>query len=480
MFRTTMHEFLAKESPNFSIELFERRSFRKLICKALNKAQRFEQRECPLGAVFVTWIVLALSLHRSKSYPNILTALLGLMREIEPELSLRAVKPNSICDARARLGWEPMEDLFHRHAQRIAPKPSFLGLRTFGIDGVRFLIPDTPLNEWAFGRPDASRGTAAFPQMLGVALVDTQSHMVKDIVFGDCNNAERPGCERLLHHLRRGDLGFIDRGLSAVWLFARWMRTGANFVGRISSTWKPEHFRWLGKGDSLVRVHGPEDIPGTIKESGKGPKQREVTLTLRLIEFEIEPGRPIRLLTDLLDPVKYPARKLALGYHERWETELTYDEVKTHFATVTHGMLHTVLRSKTPEGVLQEAYGMITAYNLVREVIADAAQAHEIPAREISFVESLEVIKEALPKFQRAAQSKTPRTERRRLMRQLFEDIAATRLTRPRRKRVYSRVVKTKMSNFKLKRAQHGQEIRDFQADLRLGHRAASNLGLRP
>mgnify|MGYP001618780677 FL=1 len=141
-------------------------------------------------------------------------------------------------------------------------------------------------------------------------------------------------------------------------------------------------------------------------------------------------------------------------------------------------MLHTVFRSKTPEGVLQEAYGMITAYNLVREVIADAAQAHEIPAREISFVEALEVIKEALPRFQRAAQSASPRTERRRLVRQLFEDIAATRLTRPRRKRVYARVVKTKMSNFKLKRAQHGQELRDFQADLRLGRQRASNQGL--
>jgi hypothetical protein len=257
------------------------------------------------------------------------------------------------------------------------------------------------------------------------------------------------------------------------------MKTGANFLGRISSGWKPEHVRWLGKGDSIVRVHGPEDIPGTLKESGKGPKQREVTLTLRLIEFEIEPGRPVRLLTDLLDPVKYPARKLALGYHERWETELTYDEVKTHFATVTHGMLHTVLRSKTPEGVLQEAYGMFTGYNLVREVIADAARAHEIPAREISFVESLEIIKEALPKFQRAAQSRLPHTERRRLMRQLFEDIAATRLTRPRRKRVYDRVVKMKMSNFKLKRTQHGQALRDFQADLRLGRRVASNQGLR-
>lgn len=474
-----MHDFLAKESDNFSIELFERRGFRKLICRALDKAGRWQQRRCPLGAVFVTWIVLALSLHRSKSYPNILTAMLGLMREIEPALSLRAAQPNSICDARARLGWEPMEELFHRHAQRIDPKPSFLGFRTFGVDGVRFVLPDTPLNEWAFGRPDASRGESAFPQMLAVALVDTQSHMVKDVVFSDCRDAERPGCEALLHHLRRGDLGFIDRGFAAVWLFKRWMETGAHFLGRIPANWNPEHIKWLGKGDSLVRVHGPEYIPGTLTQSGKGPKQREVTLTLRLIEFEIEPGKPVRLLTDLLDPVKYPARTLALGYHERWETELTYDEVKTHFATVTHGTLHTVFRSKTPEGVLQEAYGMMTAYNLVREVIAEAAQAHAIPAREISFVEALEVIKEALPRFQRAAHCETPGAERRRLIRQLHEDIAATRLTRPRRKRVFPRVVKRKMSNFKLKRSQHRQQLRDFRSELRLGRKRASNQALR-
>jgi hypothetical protein len=353
------------------------------------------------------------------------------------------------------------------------PKASFLGFRTNGIDGVRFTVPNTPLNEWAFRRPDASRGSAAFPQVLAIALVDTQGHRVRDVAFTDCRDGERHGGVTVLHRLRKGDLVFIDRGFAAAWFFRRITATGANFVCRIPANWKPEHIRWLGKGDSIVRVQAMEDIPGSINKSGTGPKQRSITLTLRMIEYEIEPGKPVRILTDLLDPVKYPARELALGYHERWENELTYDELKTHLATVTHGTLHTVFRSKTPEGVLQEAYGMMLGYNLTRGIIAEAAEAHDIPAREISFVEALEVIKEALPRFERAVHTGSTRQERERVAQQLLDDIAAVRLDRPRRKRVYDRVVKQKMSNFKLKRPGHGQKLRDFRADLRMGCQVA-------
>ena len=480
MLRTTMHDFLTKGSSDFSIELFERRGFRELAREALDKAERWEERKCPLGALFVTWIVVALTLHRTKSYPHILTAMLGLMREAEPELSLRAVKPNSICSARARPGYEPLEDLFHRHAERIIPKPSFLGFRTWGADGVRFTVPDTHLNEWAFGRPSTSRGEAAFPQLLAIALVDTQGHRVRDVVFTDCRSGERPGCEEMLHRLGEDDLLFLDRGFASTRLFEKCMGAGAHFVGRISASWKPTHLRSPGEGDSLVRVEAWEPVPGSVRVKGKRGERRHISLTLRMIEFEIKSGKSVRLLTDLLDPVMYPARTLALGYHERWETELSFDEIKTHLATVTHGTLHTTFRSKTPEGVLQEAYGMMIAYNLIRDVIAEAAETRDIPAREISFVEALEVVKEALPRFERAVHTQAPQQERERLVHQLLDDIAAVRLDRPRRKRVYDRAVKVKMSNFKLKRPQHGQQLRDFPAELRMGGCRAPDQDLPP
>lgn len=116
---------------------------------------------------------------------------------------------------------------------------------------------------------------------------------------------------------------------------------------------------------------------------------------------------------------------------------------------------------------------MMIAYNLVREVIVEAAEAHDIPAREISFVEALEVIREAMPRFERAIHTSASSKQRQDLVHQLLQDIADVRLTRPRRKRVYDRVVKQKMSSFKLKRQQHGQELRDFEADLRMGRRRA-------
>lgn len=182
-----------------------------------------------------------------------------------------------------------------------------------------------------------------------------------------------------------------------------------------------------------------------------------------MIEYLVNGRGKCRLLTDLLDPDKFPARELAREYHRRWECELTYDELKTHLATVTHGTLHTVFRSKTADGVRQELYATFITYNILRRLIVEAGEAHGVSPLEISFVGTVEAIKDAAPRFEAASN-----LHREFLVRQLLEDIADCRNARPRRPRWNPREVRIKMSNSPLKRRRGRGKIIDFAAKLQV------------
>jgi hypothetical protein len=455
---------LAKAGDGFGTSLFVRQDLAQLIAESLDETKRWHKRDCPLAAPFVVFFVLSMALSRSLSIKSLLIQLFIWMRAAAPRLSLRAVTPEALCHARARLGSEPLKALFGKLAAQIMAPASFLGLRAWAVDGVHLTLPDTPANEGAFGRPSASRGSAAFPQMLVVALVETTTRLIRDIVIGKTDDPERSGCEKLLAHLDGTDLLMMDRGFAAVWLFDRILNRKIHFLSRFSNSWKPTVLSRLGPGDWLVQVTGPNCSPRETQRQKPEGGVQDIVLTLRMIEYTIGNNERVRLLTDLLDPVQYPARELAVGYHLRWECELSYDELKTHLATVNQGALHTVLRSKSPDGLVQEVYGLFIAYNLVRALMQEAGEQNGIPPIEISFTETLQVIRNALPEFERAKPEDLARLGQR-----LLADIAECRLDRPRRKRGGPRVIKDKMSNWKLKRPGDQHRAVDHEADLRLG-----------
>jgi len=481
-----MHQVMVTASAGFGLALFERQDLRAAVTAVLDETGRWEKRRAPLTAPLVVFFVLAMAWFRPLSISCLLKQFLLWMRATAPDLSLRAVTPEAICHARARLGVEPLKALFYRVAVLFKQTTRFLGLRPWALDGVHLTMPDTPANAAEFGRPGTGRGSAAFPQMLVVALVNAATHLVRDIVPGRTDAPERTGCEEivnrlrcrpeappvdelesgdcelLLGHLGLWDLLMLDRGFAAAWLFKVVMNAKIHVLGRIPTSWRPKILERLGPGDYIVEVLGPAMSAREAKRKNLSPVP-EIVLTLRMLEYQIKGGERVRLLTDLLDPALYPALELATGYHLRWEGELAYGEIKNSLATVNQGKLHTILRSKSPAGVLQEVYGLFAAYNLIRALMLEAAVEHDIPSLEISFTEALAVIKAALPEFERTAPADYPR-----LMRTLLADIAACRLDRPRRHRHYPRVVKVKMSNWKLKRPQHRQQRIDFRAELRL------------
>ncbi len=462
-----MHGWLAELSGTFSVDVLMRHDTGTKIRDALTRHERLDQRHSPLRPILVCWLILCLSLFRAKSIPNVLAVLMSALRGRRPGLALKPVTDGAIAHARERLGAAPMKSLFESLAEEVRPEPSFHGLRVWAMDGVHMTMPDTPPNAAHFGRPTASRGQSAWPQLQMIALTDVVSHRLRGAYVGPCETGERDMGRPLLEYIGPGDLLLIDRGFYSAPMLYDIGRRGSHFLARLPSTVKPRVIQKLGRGDCLVEITGRRPLhPGEAYTPSRGrpARTRPFRLIVRMITYRVKGEEsPVRLVTSLLDPQQVPAMDLALGYHERWESELGFDEVKTHFSTVQHGTPHTVFRSKTPALVEQEFWAMLATYNLVRGLMNDAAREHGIPAREISFVDSLNVIHVALDEVQKAPNHRLPHLHRR-----LLRDIAACRLDRPRRPRVYDRVVKVKMSNYRLKREHHRQKFRNLEKDLHL------------
>jgi len=473
-----MHELLAEISGSFSLDVLAREDTSAKIRASLARHGKLAQRCSPLQPVLVAWLVLAMTLCRDRSIPNVLAALVAAVRGKHPALSLKPVTDGAISHARERMGAAPLRSFFELLSEDVSPESSFHGLRTWSLDGVEMTMPrrvpfvegpdatrpDTPANEKRFGRPGASRGRTAWPQLKAVMLTDTTTRRVCRAALGGCRESERELAEPLFAQLGKGDLALIDIGFySALRLHDLWAQ-GTHFLARVSANVKPRLVRKLGEGDYLVEIKCRRPAPGGEHKPPRGPSSstEPFTMRVRLIAYEVkgEP-KPVRLLTSLVDPREVSAKELARLYHERWESEVSYDEVKVHLQTVKHGKQHTEFRSKSPPLVEQEFWAMLATYNLVRELMVDAGQVHDIPPREISFVDSLEVIGLTLAEVQAAPDRRLPYLHRR-----LLADIAECRLDRPRRPRVYDRVVKVKASKYAAKRAHHRQRHRDIEKDL--------------
>jgi len=155
-------------------------------------------------------------------------------------------------------------------------------------------------------------------------------------------------------------------------------------------------------------------------------------------------GQIHRLVTTLLDPVTYPLLDLICTYHERWEVEIVIDEIATH-----QRLLPKPLRSLKPVGVLQELYGLLIAHYIIRTLMVEAARQIDLDPDRLSFIGAVRVLQNAVPEFQMTAPEQLPA-----LYQRLLQDIAHKRLPQ-RRLRSNPRVVKRKMSKFKLKRTEH-------------------------
>ena len=336
--------------------------------------------------------------------------------------------------------------LFKQVCQPIATpqtRGAFLfGLRLMAIDGTIEDVRDTPANAARFGHHPSARGASAFPQLQGVYLVECGTHVVVDASFWPCPTSERVGGFRLLRSVHRGMLLMWDRGFHDFDMVVATRQRGAHVLSRLPAHVKPQPLRTLPDGSVLADL-----LPAADARRRRGER-----ILVRVITYTItDPtlpsyGEEHRVITTLLNPCLAPAQAVACAYHERWEIELGLDELDTH-----QRLVGRTLRSLTPVGVIQEVYGVLLAHYAVRVLMHEAALQADVDPDRLSFGHALEVVRDAVPEFQMVAAG-----QQRALYERMLHDIAAKRLP-ARRPRSNARVVKRKMSNFKLKRAEHAR-----------------------
>lgn len=402
-----------------------------------------EQRRRKLPASLVVLICVAMNLYASDALSHVVYRLLHGLRWLWPDPAALRVSKAALCQARYRLGARPLGTLFHQvcHplAQSTTPGAFAFGLRLMAIDDEVVDLPDTPANARVYGRASTDRGRSAWPQAHLMGLVECGTHAIVDAGLWPYRADLHRAARRLLRSVGPGMLLSWDQGLHSFALLAATRQRRAHVLSRVPPGARPLVVTTLGDGTQLVRI-----LPRDARSRRWG---RQVLL--RLIRYTLDdPHRPgpqveHRLLSSLINPVRFPAEELILAYHARWEYELTIDELETHQRP------RRPLRSQQPVGVVQEVYGLLLAHYLVRAVMTEAAATRELAPTRLSFVSALRIIRETLPDFQRTARADHPI-----LYQALLADLAAATLP-PRANRLNPRVVKQKMSTFPVKRPAH-------------------------
>jgi len=404
-----------------------------------------EQRVRKLPAVVTLLLCIAMGLFTNIALEQVLVKMVKGLRYIWPDdEDYQTANRSAICQARQRLGSRPVWELFHRvckpRATEQTPGAFLFGLRLMAIDGDVEDVPDTAANAVFFGRHHGGRGDGAFPQMRAVYLCESGTHSICDAGFWPCHTSERVGGLRMLRSVEAGMLVMWDCGFHSFDMAVQTRQRKAHFLGRLPAHVKPKFVKALSDGSYLAYIY-PSDYQR---------KKRGERLLVRVIKYTIDDpnrsghGELHRLITSLLDPDLYPAHTLACEYHQRWEIEITIDEVNTH-----QRLPNIPLRSQKPVGVIQEAYGLLIAHYAVRAIMHEAALQAGLDPDRLSFINAVQVTRDAIPEFQMTAPEQLPR-----LYQRLLNDIARHRLPE-RDNRSNPRVVKRKMSKFKLKRAAH-------------------------
>ena len=419
------------------------------LAEALAGTQRGPTRKRKLPAPAVLWLVVALGLWGDLDVPAVWRQVAGTLQTLcQVEAGRRPPGKSALCRARKRVGPRPLRRLMARTAGPLAtrqtPGAFYQGLRLMLLDGQKLLVPDTPANVAAFGKPSTRRYgqevLGGYPQITTLRLVEAGTHVTVEALLKPAHAAEYPQAEALLKKAAPGDLVLWDRGYYGYGLLQAARAQGKHVLGRVPAQVIFEKVRTLADGSYLANIY----------PSPRDKRHHRHALRVRVLEYTLDDpdrsghGERHRLVTTLLDARRYPALELITLYHQRWEIEIANDEI------VTHLLARPVeLRSRTPCGVVQEFYGIVLAHNAVRALMYEAAARVDIDPRQLSFMHAVRVIRETVPLLRAAPTPQLPR-----LYDAMLVHIACGRLP-PRDGRINPRVVKIKMSNFPKKRPEH-------------------------
>jgi hypothetical protein len=362
------------------------------VRRVLAETGRASERERDLPAHVMVYYAIALALYMTASTREVLRCLLEGLRWLWGAEAVRVAGKSGISQARTRLGEAPLRGLYERVVRPVAT-PATRGAwyrrwRLVSLDGSCLDVADTEENCAAFGRPEASRGESAFPQVRFVALVENGTHVLFGARLGAFADGETTLARAALPALGPGMLCLADRQFFGYALWREAAASGAELLWRVKRNLRLPREAALVDGSFL----------STIYPSEKDRRHKAAGVRVRVVEYRLKgvaDAEPLyRLVTTLTDPVAAPATELAALYHERWEIEGALDELKTHLRGA-----RMVLRSKTPALVRQEFWGLLLAHFAVRGLMHEAAlKAGEDPDR-LSFLHAVRVVRRKLPVF---------------------------------------------------------------------------------
>ena len=378
------------------------RFHRDLLEEVINRTGCREQRKRRLPAHVMIRYVIAMGLFFDESYEEVMRRLVGSLRTMGSWAdNWQVPTASAITQARQRLGPTPLRELFNRAAVPLAgggTKGAWLARRRLmAIDGTSFDVADTPENVEFFGRTGSGAKASAFPKLQVAALAECASHAVVGAVFGSCREGERTLAAGLLAGVEPDMLVLADSGFYSWELWHRFADTGADLAWRVGASVSLGLVRWLPDGSYLALIYKPGLSSAkrqALRDAAKagGEVDEHLARVVRVVEYEVPDRNPtgdlIVVITTILDPNDVAAIDLASAYQQRWEEESALDEIKTDLRGKGE-----VLRSKTPELVEQQMWGLLLAHYAIRALLVDAADEAGYDPDRLSFIRGLRLVR---------------------------------------------------------------------------------------
>lgn len=387
------------------------------------------KRRLPLETVL--WSIIGMSLFRQCSVWDIATQMDIMLPGKKP-----LVAPSALVQARQRLGSEAVKQVFLTMAEQSYQNNTFetwAGLNLLAVDGVVWRTTDTPENHQTFKAQSNSHSENIFPKVRMVCHMEVTSHQLINSAHSDYRTNEMVLAEQLITRTPDNSLTIFDKGYYSLGLLNRWHQAGEQRHWMIPARkdLQYEVIQRINPNDQRIRL---KTTPQSRKKFEELPNELEARLVTKVIR-----GKTYRILTSMIDPMRFPSEEMVELYCYRWEIELGFREMKQTLLNSKY-----TLRSKRPDMIEQELWGILLAYNLIRQAMTSAAyKLDSVMPNQLSFASSSMAVTQFFATIPLTSPGNIPKHYER-----LLEQLSYFKLPERREERRYPRWVKPKPSKY--------------------------------